>query len=845
MNYPVWQLDFFGGGLLIACIAVFHVYIAHFAVGGGLFLVLAEIKGLREGDAGILAFVKKHTLFFLLLSMVAGGLTGVAIWFTIALLNPSATSSLIHTFVFGWAIEWVFFVGEIVALFIYYYTFGKMDNRNHLIIGWIYFGCAWMSLFVINGIIDYMLTPGAWIETRSFWDGFFNPTFWPALFFRTFFALMIAGLFGLVTATSIKDGALRIKMVRFCALWLLAPFSLFLASAWWYVSALSPDLRELVFERMPELTGYIQVFSACSVLLIAGGLIVAVKLPQKASRILTVLMLVIGLIYMGAFEFVREGGRKPYIIRDYMYSTSILKEDQNRVTEKGVLQSARWVEHRRITNDNRAEAGREIFNLLCLPCHSIGGPINDIHKVTSSYDYFGMTAMLDGLASFSPYMVPFAGTDKEKQALALFLTKTLGGKSPDVKAAEIKPREVEIPSFDMNASEYVLLAWSDMGMNMSSSGNDLIDLPVEGVTIRAQLVRRGETPEIVTDGISLGYEIDTSGAGGNLTAGDGFFVGKRIRLSPWSVGKDFQPYPLLTVFARDAAGRELARTRVVAPVSPEIGCSSCHGGRPESGPVVMTNSTAENILAAHDKRSHTTLLAQAGKGGKVRCRECHADVLSNDKGDPNLLNLSASLHGFHANYLVDKGADACTVCHPGADTDSTRFFRSMHYELAFDCTMCHGDLAEHALSLLKKEFDNGKKQADRLMLHLKPVNFDNVDEIVPRGPWENLPDCLNCHEDFQAPESMEAFNRWTKDKDFLFRNRREMSEQIFCAACHNSPHAVYRATNPYGKNRDVIQPLQYQGNPLPIGSNFNCKVCHTIDMEDEMHHPNMLREFRN
>ena len=38
MNYPVWELYYAGGGFLIALIAVVHVYVAHFAVGGGLFL---------------------------------------------------------------------------------------------------------------------------------------------------------------------------------------------------------------------------------------------------------------------------------------------------------------------------------------------------------------------------------------------------------------------------------------------------------------------------------------------------------------------------------------------------------------------------------------------------------------------------------------------------------------------------------------------------------------------------------------------------------------------------------------------------------------------------------------
>ena len=116
MNYPVWQLTYFGGGLTIALMAVFHVFISHFAIGGGLFLVLTEWYGYRQNSIAIIDDVKKHTRFFLLVTMVLGGMTGVGIWFVIALINPATTSILIHNFVFGWAIEWVFFVGEIVSL---------------------------------------------------------------------------------------------------------------------------------------------------------------------------------------------------------------------------------------------------------------------------------------------------------------------------------------------------------------------------------------------------------------------------------------------------------------------------------------------------------------------------------------------------------------------------------------------------------------------------------------------------------------------------------------------------------------------------------------------------------
>ena len=421
MNYPVWQLEFLGGGFLIAVIAIIHVYIAQFAVGGGLFLVLTEHLGRRRNDQGIIDYVKRHTKFFLLLTMVFGALTGVGIWFTISLLNPSATSVLIHTFVFAWGTEWVFFVIEIVSLFIYFYTFDRLSKRNHLIIGWIYFGAAWMSLFVINGIIDFMLTPGAWVENNNFWSGFFNPTFWPALFFRTFFSVMIAGLFGFLTASFLKDDELRTTMLRYSAKWLLVPFILFLASSWWYRAALPPHIEEIIFQKMPQLQNAMTIFMVCSPLLILGGLIMAIKLPSGLSRSMAAVMLIIGLVYFGAFEFLREGGRRPYIIYDYMYSNTILKKDIAQVAHAGVLQEAKWVENRTVTKDNELAAGRELFDILCLSCHSIGGPLNDIRQQTRKNAPEELNLIFATMGKERPYMPPFAGTESEKQVLINYL----------------------------------------------------------------------------------------------------------------------------------------------------------------------------------------------------------------------------------------------------------------------------------------------------------------------------------------------------------------------------------------------------------------------------------------
>ena len=53
MDYPVWEIPYLGGGLLIAFIAIVHVVLSHLAVGGGLFLVLLEWKAHQEADLRI------------------------------------------------------------------------------------------------------------------------------------------------------------------------------------------------------------------------------------------------------------------------------------------------------------------------------------------------------------------------------------------------------------------------------------------------------------------------------------------------------------------------------------------------------------------------------------------------------------------------------------------------------------------------------------------------------------------------------------------------------------------------------------------------------------------------
>ncbi len=211
MNYPFWEVPFIGSGWVIGIIAIFHVMISQFAVGGGLWLPMAERKALREGRQDWREQLQKHSRFFLIITGVFGTVSGVGIWFAIGLTQPEATSTLIHNFVFGWAMEWAFFLVELTTLAVYYYTWERIPARLHLRIGWLYAGTSLFTLIIINGILTFMLTPGAaWLsvagtgaESSRFWNAFFNPTYWPSLAMRTLVCISLAGIWALVTGSRI------------------------------------------------------------------------------------------------------------------------------------------------------------------------------------------------------------------------------------------------------------------------------------------------------------------------------------------------------------------------------------------------------------------------------------------------------------------------------------------------------------------------------------------------------------------------------------------------------------------------------------------------------------------
>lgn len=426
MNFPVWDLGF-AHGLLIAVVGILHVYVSHFAVGGGLFLVVTETLARRREDPDLLDYLHRHARFFILLTLVFGAISGVGIWFTIGLINPAGTSSLIHAFVWGWAIEWVFFITEIAAALVYYYGWNRLAPRTHLAVGWIYFLAAWLSMVIINGILSFQLTPGAWMETRNFWDGFFNPTYFPSLLSRTFFALALAGLFALLTAARMGEMRLRPWLMRYSATWsLVGLVGCVLMTLWWW-HAVPEEIRAVTHGDMPFATMVMTWMPILTGLLALLVLVGPLALPRLVRMPAALVIVVVGLLLMGGGEWIREAVRKPWVIHGFLYSSGFRHDQIDELREMGVVGSSDWIDPAAM-NDPVALGG-EIFRIACGNCHARTG-YNGMRTRVRHWDAEQTAAMIQRLEHMRRRMPPWVGTRQEAEALAAYLM-TLKDPSPE------------------------------------------------------------------------------------------------------------------------------------------------------------------------------------------------------------------------------------------------------------------------------------------------------------------------------------------------------------------------------------------------------------------------------
>jgi hypothetical protein len=358
--------------------------------------------------------------------------------------------------------------------------------------------------------------------------------------------------------------------------------------------------------------------------------------------------------------------------------------------------------------------------------------------------------------------------------------------------------DVEAVAIPAVNSQYVVLAWNDLGMHCLNPTYDKDVILPPYNTVWAQVIKRGGSPEIVTAGLRLEYSIlnnsysygkrsygqfwdncqklfgvtltrDTglnledpnihNRLSGTMVVKGNHFQVNGIPVTPVDDDGAWDALQVAEIIVRDnASGAELARTRATVPVSDEINCGGCHG-----------TGEAKPVLEQHSEHGQN-LVAMA----PVLCAGCHGSpALGQTTRGSSGKYLSEAIHGFHK----DRGA-ACYDCHPGAVTQCNR--SAAHTAADGNCANCHGDLA-------------------------------NVASTISAGgrlPWGSEPECSSCHSGIAEVDTGTA----------LYRNS-SGHHGVSCPACHGSPHAMV----PSKSASDNYQARQYQTNALTLGS---CRVCH-------------------
>lgn len=452
MNYPCWDVPIIGGVWVIGAMAIVHIMISHFAIGGGLYLPVAEYRALRNKRPDWMPVLKGHAKFFLILTAALGTVTGVGIWFAIGLANPEGTSTLIHYFVFAWATEWAFFLMEITAAAVYYYTFGRISDELHLKVGWFYAFSSFFTLFIINGILTFMLYPGeAWLklinagngqEADAFWAAFFNPTFWPSLLLRICVCAALAGVWAFFTAARMDEnhhGRLKEEFARFSVLWLVPGFVLMPVLFLLYIYCV-PAGQRILLELGTHTIGvgiFTQVTRMAAVA-IGGSISIAViaylmvwRAPRELRMWQAVAIFLVAFVTFGSTEYTREMLRKPFVVGGHLYSNGSRVNDVPKLNQEGYLAHSPWIrpeEKTGTTPEASLARGEVIFRGSCMACHTVDG-YRSMKRLLGERDAKAIGSILSLLhdqpddSKYKSFMPPLAATPSEIADLNAYLDK--------------------------------------------------------------------------------------------------------------------------------------------------------------------------------------------------------------------------------------------------------------------------------------------------------------------------------------------------------------------------------------------------------------------------------------
>jgi cytochrome d ubiquinol oxidase subunit I len=444
--YPVNDFGPLMKGLAIGGLGIFHVFTAHFAIGGGMLLTFFQWLAMTGRSPVARRFIDGYFRYLVLISFVTGALTGVGMWFTSIQVSPATIGVMIDEFHWLWAVEWTFFCLEVVAGYAAFRYGPRLTDRARLALLALYSFAAWMSLFWINGILSFQLTPGEWVNSQSIWDAFFNPTFLPSVLYRTVAALVVGALVSMVLVNVVSGftRAEREELVYRAAM-LTTPMVLMPALGVWFVMTMPADSRGWILGGSIAMTLFLNLAVGASA--VVGGYALVGLLRKRLYVNGATATVLCGMAFAATAggEFVREGVRKPYTLREVMYSNAVRPEEVAALRTTGLTATDPFplrgeAELPRLNGQAhpRLKTGALVYREQCSVCHTLDG-VNALTHLTAGWDVEMKRQNVAKLQQLKPFMPPFAGTPEELEGLVQYVTWVSDGRPaawPDSLADE-------------------------------------------------------------------------------------------------------------------------------------------------------------------------------------------------------------------------------------------------------------------------------------------------------------------------------------------------------------------------------------------------------------------------
>jgi len=426
MNIPYYPIQDYGPvmkGMVIGGLGIFHVFLAQMAIGGGMLLCYFERLRQTGRCKNADSFIEGYFQALILVSFVLGAVTGVAMWFTSIQVSPRTIGVMVDEFHWIWATEWTFFCLEVVSGYTFLRYKDVLSDRGRMLVLGAYTTAAWFSLFWINGILSWQLTPGSWTETHSVFSGFFNPSFWPSLLYRTLAAVTIASLSAcvVINVAGPPEREDRRELIGYASRF-LTPMLLMPILGIWFLASMPPDSRSYVLGGSVVMTMFLNIGVGASLLIGLYGLLALVRGKLYINGYTAALLTTLAFAATGGGEFVREGVRKPYSIRQVLYSNSIKQSEIAHLREVGSVTADPYPLRDGLSYPNdQLRLGAKVFRFQCSVCHTYEGA-NAVLDLLGTWSLDQKRLNIAQLQRTKPFMPPFSGNAQELEALVQMLT---------------------------------------------------------------------------------------------------------------------------------------------------------------------------------------------------------------------------------------------------------------------------------------------------------------------------------------------------------------------------------------------------------------------------------------